>query len=234
VLEAKPAGRSVTWLGYDSPHGTAYLPFFGAATEAAPEAFHSHEGYMSKYSTKVAWWAFNIVNQHADINFQLINADVRAKSKEIETQGQKFVEACSKMADKATDEVMANEVLTACSNTFAEKKVAEWWEFAGSLFAKFGRYSITFNETAQGELPMVYPVWWLNAPDVGYSMWTPNGPFHGRPVFAAGMPSSSSPGSASLLVSLACASAVGALGYRLGMQRGLQLGKDVGDVYVMA
>lgn len=84
VLEAKPDGRSISWLGYDSPHGTAYLPFFGAATSGAPKDFHSHDGYMSKFSTKVAWWAFNIVNQYSDLNFKVINQDVRKKAKEIE------------------------------------------------------------------------------------------------------------------------------------------------------
>jgi dipeptidase len=91
VLEAKPEGRSVSWLGYDSPHGAAYLPFFGSAAEGAPESFHSHEGYMSKFSTKVAWWAFNMVNQYSDLNFKLINKDVRAKAKQIEDEGQELV-----------------------------------------------------------------------------------------------------------------------------------------------
>merc|ERR1712003_454074 len=85
ICEAKPNG-GVTWLGYDSPHGTAYLPFFGAASAGAPESFHSHEGYMSKFSTKVAWWAFNLVNQYSDLNFQLINTDVRKKAKQIEDE----------------------------------------------------------------------------------------------------------------------------------------------------
>merc|ERR1711874_919060 len=94
VLEAKPAGRSISWLGYDSPHGTAYLPFFGAATRGAPESFHSHDGYMSKFSTNVAWWAFNLVNQYTDLNFRLINTDVRKNAKQIEEEGQRAIARC--------------------------------------------------------------------------------------------------------------------------------------------
>merc|ERR1711937_970268 len=77
VLEARPNKRSITWFGWDAPHGTAYLPFFGAAAEGAPLSYHTHEGCQSKFSTKVAWWAFNIVNQYTDLNFKVINADVR-------------------------------------------------------------------------------------------------------------------------------------------------------------
>merc|ERR1719382_1119513 len=104
VLEAKPAGQSVSWLGYDSPHGTAYLPFFGSAAEGAPESFHSHEGYMAKFSTKVAWWAFNMVNQYTDLNFRLINKDVRARAKQIEDEGEALVAKCTAEADGAGDE----------------------------------------------------------------------------------------------------------------------------------
>ena len=26
-----------------------------------------------------------------------------------------------------------------------------------------------------------YPNWWLESPDVGYTLWSPKGPFHGLP-----------------------------------------------------
>jgi len=233
VLEAKPAGRSVSWLGYDSPHGTAYLPFFGSAAEGAPESFHSHEGYMAKFSTKVAWWAFNMVNQYSDLNFQLINKDVRAKAKQIEDEGQEVVAKCTSEADGAGDEEAASRVLAACSNKFAEEKVAQWWEFAFSLFAKFGRYSITYNESAKGEAPMVYPDWWLNSMEVGYSLWTTQGPFHGVPSdvrLDAPQSAHTSLGSALLVISLVAA--VGLVGYQAGMKRGLQAASDDGNVYV--
>jgi len=36
------------------------------------------------------------------------------------------------------------------SNDFAEAKLAEWWDFAGHIWAKFGRYVVTYNETEIG------------------------------------------------------------------------------------
>jgi len=97
ICEAKPNG-GVAWLGYDAPHGTVYLPFFGAAASGAPESFHSHDGYMSKFSFNVAWWPFNLINQYSDLNFKLINKDVRSKSEMIDDEAELMVAACEKKA----------------------------------------------------------------------------------------------------------------------------------------
>mmetsp|Transcript_55399 Transcript_55399/g.168381 ORF Transcript_55399/g.168381 Transcript_55399/m.168381 type:complete len:676 (-) Transcript_55399:392-2419(-) len=238
VLEAKPGVQSVSWLGYDSPHGTAYLPFFGAAAGGAPENFHSHEGYMSKFSTSVAWWAFNMINQYTDTNFQLINTEVRAKAKAIEDEGEHIVSTCLASA-KGLGSHKATEELAKCSNKFAEEKVAEWWEFAWSLFAKFGRYSITYNESATGTGSWKYPGWWVNSVNVGYTLWSVDGPFHGIPDVPQGwepswnpfhgpfggraQQASSTPAGGpamTLLAALAASAAVGALTFQLGVRRG--------------
>merc|ERR1711957_1052518 len=89
ICVLKTASKSLVWMGWDAPHGTAYLPVYGAAN-IAPESFVSIDGHMSKFSTKVAWWAFNFVNQYQDLNFKLINADVRAKSSEVESTAEQL------------------------------------------------------------------------------------------------------------------------------------------------
>lgn len=213
VLEAKPEGKSVTWLGLDSPHGTTYLPFFGAATEGAPDSFHSHEAGMSKFSTKVAWWAFNLVNQYTGLNFRLINAEVLAKSSAIEARARFW-----RQSDPRTD----------CSNEFAEAQVAEWWVFAWSLFGKCGRYVITHNETAKGEEKQFFLTWWLESPEVGYVSWAPQGPFHGVLVMPLSALAASSPASPTSLlplrlISLLAVTAVALTFYRAGMKHGLRL-----------
>eukprot|EP00931_Biecheleriopsis_adriatica_P116212 TRINITY_DN9188_c0_g1_i1.p1 TRINITY_DN9188_c0_g1~~TRINITY_DN9188_c0_g1_i1.p1 ORF type:complete len:652 (-),score=92.06 TRINITY_DN9188_c0_g1_i1:339-2294(-) len=182
VAEAKPHGRAVTWFGYDAPHGTAYLPFFGAAVTGAPEAWHSHEGYQSKFSYKVAWWAFNIINQYSDLNFGSINKEVKAKAHAIEAEGLQLV---AEWENEASDleETAFLKHLTRKSNAFADAKLADWWELTGQLWAKFGRYVVTFNETEIGEdaFGQAYPMWWLQSADVGFLSWAANGPYHGTP-----------------------------------------------------
>lgn len=183
VVEAKPHGFGVTWFGYDAPHGTAYLPFFGAAVSGAPEAWRSHEGYQSKFSYKVAWWAFNLVNQYSDLNFGLINKDVKAKAHAIEAEGVQLV-AQWEGEVAGLGESAALEELTKKSNAFAEAKLADWWELLGHIWAKFGRYVVTFNETEIGgedAAGQAYPLWWLKSADVGFLTWARGGPFHGTP-----------------------------------------------------
>merc|ERR1711879_424189 len=186
VVEAKPNGRGITWFGYDAPHGTAYLPFYAAALTGAPEAWHSHEGYQSKFSYKVAWWAFNLINQYQDLNFGLINKDVKSKAHAIEAEGIKLVAQWDAEVSHLSEDA-ALEELTKMSNAFAEAKLAEWWEFAGHIWAKFGRYVVTYNETEIGgedAAGQAYPMWWLQSPDVGFLDWTRNGPYHGVPDIA--------------------------------------------------
>lgn len=74
--------------------------------------------------------------------------------------------------------------LTAKSNALADDVVAQWWEFAFSLFVKYRGYVVTHNESEHGEDPHAQdlPPWWLQSVDVGFTLWSRVGPFHGLPV----------------------------------------------------
>jgi len=171
VCESRPMLGGVTWLGLDAPHGSPFLPFYGAAAQGAPESFRSHAGTQSQFSTEVAWWAFNLVNQYSDLNFRLINGDVLDKARELDRQGVAIVQACDAEAQVASNpEVAAAE----CSNAFALQAVARWWDFAWSLFAIYGRSAVTYSET--NETLQKYPEWWLRSREVGYSYWSVLGP----------------------------------------------------------
>jgi len=166
ILEARTGGRSITWFGWDAPHGTAYLPFYGAATKGGPDSYHSRDGHMSKYSQNVAWWAFNLLNQYQDLNFGAINADVRSKSKEIEDRAMSLVVAWESEAGKVQDERAALSYLTEQSNAFATEIVAEWWVFAGSIFSKYNHYVVMHSESPTGTyvLVQVLPEWCCRVP----------------------------------------------------------------------
>merc|ERR1719263_230216 len=38
-----PNARGVTWFGWDAPHGTAYLPLFGASSDLGPASYQMPE-----------------------------------------------------------------------------------------------------------------------------------------------------------------------------------------------
>merc|ERR1712079_379743 len=96
----------------------------------------------------------NFINTYSEINFQLINADVRRE---------------------------AMDLLTARSNQFAEEVLAGWWEFSEEVVSKYGRHVVTHNETVTGvdRIGTLLPAWWLRSPEVGFSTWSPSGPYHG-------------------------------------------------------
>jgi len=186
--EARPHNRSIMWFAYDAPHGSIFLPFYAAATAGAPESYHSHEGHMSKFSKRVAWWAYNFINQYTEINFQLINADVRRKAKEFEDEAERRIVSWEAEADQliatvhgGRGELEAMDLLTARSNQFAEEVLAKWWEFSEELISKYGRHVVTHNETITGVIgdAQKLPAWWLRSPEVGFSTWSPSGPYHG-------------------------------------------------------
>jgi len=188
VNEPRRGGRSIMWFAYDSPHGSIFLPFYAAATSAAPESYHSHQGTMSKFSYSVAWWAYNLINQYTEINFQLINAEVRKKVNEVEDQTQHRVAVWEVQADQLLasspgeqGEREAMEFLTKMSNDYAEEVLREWWQFSTALFGKFGRHSVTYNESLTGvsTVGQQLPAWWLSSPEVGFTTWSVSGPFHG-------------------------------------------------------
>jgi len=223
--EFRPQNRSIMWFAWDSPHGSVFLPFYASATAGAPESYHSHEGHMSKFSRKVAWWAYNWINQYSEINFQAINSEVRSKVTEVEDEAQHRILLWEAEADKLIaaqpgegGKVAAMELLTARSNAFAEEVLARWWDFSEELMSRFGRHVVTRNESVGG----VYfggqrlPDWWLNSPEVGYIV-----PQLAAPVAAAASPLVTSP-SSTLVVSFAGTMVAVATAYQLGRWHGRQ------------
>merc|ERR1712008_406623 len=231
--EMRPRNRSIMWFACDSPHGSVFLPFYASATSGAPESYHSHEGTMSKFSRKVAWWAYNFVNQYSEINFQAINGDVRSKVAELEDEAQHRILLWEAEADKLiaarpgeAGEAAAMELLTARSNAFAEEVLARWWNFSEELITKFGRHVVTYNDSVGGMYPgQVLPAWWLSSPEVGYTTWQVTGPFHGilinaAAVAAAASAFATSPSSTLVASFAAMMVAVAATSYQLGRRRG--------------
>merc|ERR1712151_619177 len=78
----------------------------------------------------------------------------------------------------------ALEMLTASSNAHAEEVLREWWQFSTEIFTKFGRLVVTYNESRNGvdNAAQAKPEWWLSSPEVGYTSWSPQGPYHGIPL----------------------------------------------------
>lgn len=128
------------------------------------------------------------------------------------------------MADKEGAESAAAVALTSCSNSFAEAKIAEWWDYAFSLFARFGRYTITSNETEQGETLQRYPAWWLKSSEVAFMSWSPKGRLPGTDAGPTQPQFPDLPFSMNMLAALLAVAvvAIAAVAHQWGIRRGVQ------------
>jgi len=224
VAVARPAGLSLTWFSFDAPHGSVYLPLY-ATDDVGPPSFSSPDCRMSKFSTNCAWWAFNVINQYQDLNFQLINKDVKAKAVAIETKAVKNLNTWEASHESTADVVKL-------SNQFVEATIADWWQYRDDLHVKFGRYKITYNESETGMKSTHYPEWWVNSSDVGYKNFKPAGPnTGGKCVDLSTLPSTPSRvSSTGYVVGVAITSAVvaslivGCIAYQLGRHAAVRTG----------
>jgi len=176
-----PLGRSVVWFGYDAPHGTCYLPFYGAATVGAPLPFHSHAGTLAKFSFDVAYMPFLMANSFSEANFELLNGVIRKKAAEVEHKADLLLAAAeaelTSPGSEASTAALAG--LSERTNSYAAGVVDDWWHLVFDLFIKYGRLVQTFNDTTEDYYAQSYPDWWLQSLDVGYTTWKPTGPIHG-------------------------------------------------------
>jgi len=163
VLQARgwlpdPIGGLV-WWGPDAPHSTVYVPFYAGITEV-PESYSS--GSLRQFSRDSAWWAFDFVSNWADLKFSYMIQDIRAKQALLEGKAFKEQSAVEQTAARMyeTDPDSAREYLTDYCVNNAEDVVAQWWDFADYLVAKYHDGYVNIPEAGQG---VGYPAWWLEA-----------------------------------------------------------------------
>jgi len=201
---------------------------------------------MAKFSFNVAWTPFSMLNSFTDVNFQLINAHVRAKSSKMEAEALKLTEQWEAEADLIGSPQASLEMLTARSNAFAEAAVKEWWKFTFDTFIMFGHYMRTDNDTQTGVdwFAQTYPDWWLQSRDVGYTTWSKHGDAASAEpdlsssrlalVEASATPQSALPLSTVLLsvaCAFACAAAAASMAYFAGLREGRRRAGEA-DAYV--
>jgi len=157
-----PEIGTVTWVGLDNPNGTVYVPFYAGVTDL-PKSFQT--GTTGKYDRKTAWWAFNFVDNWADLKYDYMIKDIRKKQKEIEDR--EFAEQAKveKMALDfyKKDRKFARKYLTDYCEKNANNIVAEWWGLADMLIAKYSDGYVNIPKIAT---EVGYPKWWRKK--VGY------------------------------------------------------------------
>lgn len=124
---------SLLWYGADCPDTTVYVPIYAGTTEL-PEAWAT--GDRKSFDTSCAWWAFNFVNNYAQLQWDSMYPQVLAEKAVYED---KFFAAKADVDAKAMELYNAGDLegakayLTEYVNGALDEVYTGWWNFAWKL-----------------------------------------------------------------------------------------------------
>ncbi|MDD4780422.1 MAG: C69 family dipeptidase [Tissierellia bacterium] len=156
-----PVG-GVLWFGQDSPDTTVYVPMYSGVTEV-PESWSS--GLRHKFDPNSAWWAFNFVNNWANLRWDAMYEEIREKKASYEDV---FFAEQSKVDAEAADLYNKNpsesiSYLNKYTNDAMTTVEEGWWEFAWHLVGKY-HDGQSINEDGSSTT-LGYPTDYLEAVD---------------------------------------------------------------------
>ncbi len=151
----------VLWFGEDTPHSTVYMPIYAGVT-SVPKSLSVMNRY--EFTRESAWWAFDFVENWANLSYSYMIEDIKAKQAQYEGEFfamQPAIETAAAALYK-TDPKLALAFLTRYTGDTVNRVVSEWWDFADSLVAKYNDGYV--NNKSKG-----YPADWLKAQGYGDS-----------------------------------------------------------------
>jgi dipeptidase len=144
----------VSWIGPGRPVATCFMPFFAGVT-SLPDSMETMN--LLDFDRDSAWWAFNVVANHANIKYCYMMQDIRRLQRELELA----------LADAVAEEMRKERVTPGDLTNFCERHTAEvlarWWKLWEQLIVKYNCGCLTLD--AQHVMEQVgYPTRaWLKA-----------------------------------------------------------------------
>ncbi len=156
---------SVLWFGEDCPDTTVYVPIYAGTTEV-PAAWS--ENNRKDFDMGTAWWAFNFVNNYAQLQWSNMYPVIRAEKAAYESKyfaEQAEIDAKALELWNAGDTEGAKAFLTEYVNKNMNELCDGWWAFAWKLVGT--HYDgLTVNEDGSST-NYSYPTEWLESVDFG-------------------------------------------------------------------
>ncbi len=161
-----PVG-GVLWFGEDAPDTTVYTPIYCGVTEL-PKPWTTGKRHV--FDRDSAWWAFNLVNNWANLRWNAMYAEIREKKAEFENV---FFEKQADVEKKAVELYKKNpseavKYLTDYTNEALNKVEKGWWDFAFHLIGKYQDGAV-INEAGK-QISVGYPTEYLE--EVGFGELT--------------------------------------------------------------
>ncbi len=158
-----PVG-GVLWFGQDAPDTTVYVPIYCGTTKV-PAGWS--EGVRHEYDPNSAWWAFNFVNNWAQLRWDSMIVDINNEQQRWEKEFFMQQNAVEKEAAELykKDPSKAVAFLTDYTYSNMEKVQDAWWSLAWKLVGKYQDGYVMSPEGKQEQLG--YPTWWLESVGFG-------------------------------------------------------------------
>jgi len=151
----------VMWFGPDAPHGTVYMPLYCGVT-SLPECLMIND--RREFSRDSAWWAFDFVENWANLAWSYMIVDIRAHQNKLESEFFAMQSAIESAALQMynVDPALAVSFLTNYTADVVNRTVAATWDLADMLVAKYNDGYSNFSSGNKG-----YPQEWLDQTDFG-------------------------------------------------------------------
>ena len=154
----------VLWFGQDSPDTTVYVPIYCSTTET-PESWRNEN--RATFDPNSAWWAFNLVNNWASLQWDAMYPVIRAEKAKLESDLFLVQPHVEEIALELYEEDPAEAVtfLTAYTNNTMLAVEDAWWDFAWRLIGSFND-GLAVDVNGESYTPG-YPTEFLEAVDYG-------------------------------------------------------------------
>ncbi len=165
INQAKRVGDQVigfSWIGLDRPVANCLMPFY-SGMKALPAAIQTMNLLEFAFEGDSAWWAFNFVANHANLNYRYMMEEVGQLQSKLEN-------VANDQIARSLDTGNLDGIDAFCSANFQDV-VTQWWTLAKQLIVKYNDGCITKGPNST-MVKLDYPKEWLK--QVGYY----DGPTH--------------------------------------------------------
>ena len=156
---------SVLWFGEDSPDTTVYTPIYAGTTEVPVEW---STGDRKNFDQDCAWWAFNLVNNYCNLNWDAMYPVIRERKAEIEAEyfaEQADIDAQAMALYEAGDLEGAKALVTDYVYNNLTELNETWWNFAWELLGHY--YDGMMIDAEGNSTTLGYPTEWLETVGFG-------------------------------------------------------------------
>jgi dipeptidase len=165
-----PIGGLV-WLAWGAQDTSCFMPLYAAAMDRIPRSFEVGDHWTFDRSS--ARWAFDYVDFHTQVAYNLAIEDVRAAQKEYEDPAVERTDAIDKAALDLykKDPALAAGFLTDYCLANIDRVLAAWWQLGDDLLVKYNHMWV-YDKATRKRGPLKFPDWWLKLL-VEYNQLTP-------------------------------------------------------------